>query len=63
MSNAITRKTDAGKKEEHWVEIKLFGKWQKALVSRIKDNGKYICYTGFGVIAMNPHNVREEKED
>ena len=49
--------------KEHWVEIKLFGRWQKALVSRIKDDGKYICTTGFGSIAMLPHNVREIKED
>jgi len=48
--------------KEHWVEIKLFGKWQKAIVSRIKPDGKYICVTGFGSIAMLPKNVRELNE-
>jgi len=46
-------------KKEHWVEIKLFDKWQRAIVTRIKEDGKYICITGFGTIAMLPKNVRE----
>ena len=50
-------------KTEHWVEIKLFGRWQRAIVSKIKKDGKYVCFTGFGAIAMHPKNVREIKED
>ena len=47
--------------KEHWVEIKLFDRWQRALVAKIKPDGKYICFTGFGCIAMSPKNVRELK--
>ena len=48
---------------EKWVEIYLLGRWQKALISRVKEDGKIICITGFGLIAMSPKNVREIQED
>jgi hypothetical protein len=46
-------------KQDQWVEIKLFGEWKRAILIKTKDDGKHICITGFGTMAMLPKNVRE----
>jgi len=49
-------------KKEHWVEIKLFGSWQKAIAIKEYIDKSVLCQTGFGVIRMKKENVRNINE-